>query len=41
MRQRRVLGGGSRVPVIDVKLLDEGDHNIRAAITASLGAMAA
>jgi hypothetical protein len=41
MRQRRVLGGGSRVPVIDVKLLGEGDHNIRAAATASVGAMAA
>jgi hypothetical protein len=41
MRQRGVLSGDSRVPIIDVKLLGEGDHNIRAAATASVGAMAA
>jgi hypothetical protein len=41
MRQHGILGGGSRIPVIDVKLLGEGDHNIRAAATASVGAMAA
>jgi hypothetical protein len=28
-------------PVVDVKLLGEGEHNIRAAATASIGAMAA
>jgi hypothetical protein len=41
MRKHGVLGGGSRIPLSPVKLLGEGDHNIRGAATASPGAIAA
>jgi hypothetical protein len=35
------LAAVARIPLSPVKLLGEGDHNIRGAATASLGAMAA